>query len=140
MDLEPGPFAVRDPMPLRPRVVTPHLFEGLAADLVGVLGGVDGGLGTLTAQLALTINQDVDPTFLSTLAGAVAGLEAIGPAADQVELAAIAGNGAAIGAGADAQQLDLPGPDETEPPTDDPPFQHEPGPSDEPEPGGPPPI
>lgn len=140
MPNEPGPFAVRDPMPLHPRIVTPHLFEGLAADLAGVLGGVDQGLGAIAATLAPAVGTDIDPAFGADLASAVTALEGLGPVSDQAELAAIAGAGAAIGQGADAQQLDLPGPEESEPPPDEPPFEHEPGGPEDGDGGRPPQI
>lgn len=136
----PGPYAVRDPMPLAPRVVTPHLFEGLGAELVGVLGGVDGGLAAVTATLAPVVGQDVDPAFGADLGAAVDGLTGLGLLGDAVDYANVLGAGNAIDGATDAQQRDLPGPDETEPPSEDQGFEHEPGPSDEPEPGGPPPI
>jgi hypothetical protein len=129
---DPGPFAHADPLPIPPRILRPHEFEGLYRDLAGVVGGVDTGLGIITATLAPAVNTDIDPTFPAQLGAAVEGLDALALHADAVDLANIVGNGNAIDGSTDAQQRDLPGPNETEPPTADPAFEHEPAP-----PGGP---
>lgn len=112
---EPGPFHVREAMPLGPRVVTPHLFEGLAADLVTQLGGADVGLAGAVAAIAPFTTRELDSAYNTDVAPAAGGLELLDTPGDAAEIASIAGVADGVSGELATQLQDLPGPDETEP-------------------------
>lgn len=102
-------------MPLGPRVVQPHEFEGLAADLVAQLGGADVGLGNAIAAIAPMVGRELDSAFNTDVAPAAGGLELLDRPEDAAELASIVGVVDAVAADAGAQLLDLPDPNAPDP-------------------------
>jgi len=112
---EPGPYHVREPMPLGPRVVQLHEFEGLAADFVRQLGGFDVGLGGAIAAIAPMAGRELDSAYNSDVAPALGGLELLDTPGDAADLASIAGVADGVLGEIATQALDLPGPDEDEP-------------------------
>jgi hypothetical protein len=70
MDIEPGPFTEREPLPLGPRISREGLFEQLAAQLVDPLSGADGGLDRLRATVGDGVPTDLDATYAATVGAA----------------------------------------------------------------------
>src|SRR5262245_58186907 len=129
MELEPGPFAVRDAMPLPPRVFTPGRVAGLVADVQTAHGGVELGLGGTRGALASTDGTGLAVPDGGAIADAANGADAVVPGGDNDALAAAVDSGVAIDEDGALQQGSLPGPDEDEPPSDlDSPIEQEPPP------------
>ncbi len=129
MVFEAGPYVVRDPLPLAPRIVQPGTFGALAADFPFIGSSVDAALATHARDLAPYVNRVVDPLLDTALAVALDGLDALAPASDAAALSDIH---AAIDAVLDdvaIQAADLPGPDEPDPTSAAPPTG-EPDPGD----------
>jgi hypothetical protein len=136
MDLEPGPFAVRDEMPLVPPVFTPGRVLGLAADVADAHAAADEGLRQTFGALAGTEDGGLAVPDGGAIAEAANGADAVTPGGDNDALAGAVGSGVAIDEDGALQQTNLPGPDEDEPPSDlDNPIESEPHPpSDDPHP------
>lgn len=128
MPYETGPIVI-EWLPLAPRVSLPAAFEALGADFPFTGSSVDEALHAHAVALTPYVNRDVDPSFIDTLATAVATLDGLAPASDAVWLGDIH---AAIDSVVDdvaTQGLDLPGPDELEPPAAPTPSDGDPGPA-----------
>ena len=69
MELEP-PYLVREDMPLGPRVMTDHLFEGFAEQAVAALGDSDPALFSLQTTIAENVADGLDARFTSTIGAA----------------------------------------------------------------------
>src|SRR5262245_50893241 len=138
---EPGPFAVREPMPLPPRVITPGRVTSLGAELSWFYRGTDDQFGAFSAALARDGSAAYAGDDGGALGDAVAGADATVPGGANDALAAAVDNGVAIDDDGSIQQSVLPGPDQNYPADGtDAPLEHEPPPhgGDEPPrgPGG----
>jgi hypothetical protein len=67
VELEPGPFAVRDPLPLGPRVSRDGLFESLLEPLAVALGASDPVLAPAQGAIATNSDDGLEATYLSTV-------------------------------------------------------------------------
>lgn len=70
MELEPGPFAVRDAMPFGPRVSREGLFTGLLDELAATLQGSDPQLELARQRVGDDLPQDLEATYASTVGDA----------------------------------------------------------------------
>lgn len=123
---EPGPYATRDPMPLRPRVTVPFEFEGIGARAYAQLAGVDPGLGGAAGVLLPFQGQTLDAAYNTDIAPVVVGLGELGAPGDAAHLNALnARADEAIGDLA-ARAAELPGANENSP-GDDSPTTPDPG-------------
>lgn len=114
---EPGPI-VREPLPLRERIVQPGTFEGLAGDMSRVLGASETVLGGAVAAIAPAVGASLDPNFAADVAPAADTVQTIGTVDDpSAPGAAVAGLGAAD-SDIDGQTRELPGADALEPSDD----------------------
>jgi hypothetical protein len=139
MDLLPGPGAFRGPLPLGPRVATPHLFEQLADDLVPTLAGADAGLGAHSETVGRDVPADIESTYATT-AGVAEERNATQSGAQDVTTAPAlidTGTGAETYREAALPYLPQPSTPITVDFTDPPPP---PAPGGSPEPGGGPPL
>lgn len=114
MPFDPGPI-VPSPMPLAPPIVKPREFEALGAEIGTLIAGIDPHFAGYIQTIAPMLTRNLETPYQGDVAPAVAGLAGLGPAADDVELAAIAGLVDVVLGEVGVQQLDLPGPDEQEP-------------------------
>lgn len=149
MPFTPGPIVI-ELLPLRPRIVLPGHFEGLAAELGSLMLGVDTGLSTRAATIAPLLNMELESSFQADVVPAYGALDALAPASDGVELGEIVGAVDAVIDDLTVQQHDLPPAEVVEPqlPVDDreppgpQPFDQgppgPPGPEGPPGPQGPP--
>ena len=112
---EPGPFAVREEMPLRRNVVQPREFEGVGAELARALGGADIGFAGVVATIAPLAARELDSAYNTDVAPAAGGLEQLDTPGDAAELASIVNVVDAVAADAGAQLLDLPDPNAPDP-------------------------
>jgi hypothetical protein len=124
----PGPFWVREAMPLGPRVTRPREFEGLAADLVRALGGVDAGLGGAVTTIAPLAARELDTAYAADVAPAFDGLATLGTPEDAAAIAAIARGTDDAAAELARQAADVPGADEADPTVPGAPPPADPGP------------
>ena len=67
MELEPGPFAVREDMPFGPRVSRDGLFESLLDPLVVALGASDDVLTPASTAIASNTDDGLEATYASTI-------------------------------------------------------------------------
>jgi hypothetical protein len=109
MIYEPGPFAIRSPMPLGPRVVSPNLFLGDVVAIQGTIAAVEQGWGASVSVIAPLAARSLDADYNNDVVPAFTNLDLFDTPAENAQFAAIAG--AADGAITDAthQLLDLPG-------------------------------
>lgn len=127
MELEPGPFAGRDALPLAPRVFTPGRVFALAADVTDAHAAVDANLAGTLGQLAGTDGAGLAVPDGGAIGQAANGADGVTPGGNNDALAGAVGSGVAIDEDGAVQQTALPGPDEDEPPTDlDNPIESEP--------------
>jgi hypothetical protein len=123
MAYEPGPFWVREPMPLAPRAAQPREFEGLGAQLSRDLGGVDAGLGANVSILAPATSRNLDGAYAADVAPAFDGLAQMATPAEAAALAVIAGAADTTLGDLASQARDLPGANEGEPSVGAPPVE-----------------
>ena len=122
MPFEPGPFAVREPMPFGPRIVTPGTFANMGATLVSTLVAGDTVLGTQVHTLAGAAATDLDGPFNEEVAPAFDALGGLGLGEDDVEIADVAVVADETLTEIGGLVADLPAPDdETVPPEEPPP-------------------
>lgn len=135
MALEPGPFAVRDVMPLPPRVFTPGRVLSLAADAQAAHAGIEQGLASTSHALAVESSSGLEVPDQGAVITSYLVAGGVAPGGDNDALARAVDSGYAIDGDGALQQTSLPGPDEDEPPTDlERDIEHEPGPPPEGEP------
>jgi hypothetical protein len=117
MIYEPGPFAIRTPMPLGPPVVPPGLFLSDAAALAPTVAGLDQGWGTTVATIAPIADRSLDADYNADVAPAFTGLDLFDTPAENADFARIAGAADVALEDAAQQVLDLPGAGEGTPGT-----------------------
>lgn len=136
MELEPGPFHARTPLPLGRRIVTPGDFLSLASDLVRDLRGITAGLDVVHGELAADGGAAFRVDDGGAIGDATNGADAIVPGSANDDLAGAIGSGGAIEGDASGQAGQLPGPDDVEPDIGlDGPIEPEPAAPPEPPPG-----
>lgn len=126
MIYEPGPFALRTPMPLGPRVTSPGLFLSDAAALAPTVAGLDAGLVAQASTIAPLASRSLDADYNADVAPAFTGLDLFDTAAENAEFAAIASAADTTLTDIDRQLADLPGAGELEP-GQNPPTTPDPG-------------
>lgn len=127
MVLEPGPFAIRTPMPLGPPVTRPGLFLSDVADIQGAVGGLEQGWGTSVSTIAPLSDRTLDPDYNRDVTPAFTGLDLFDTPAENATFAAIAGAADATLSDVGQQLLDLPGAGEPTPGGPAPPPTPDPG-------------
>lgn len=125
MIYEPGPFAMRTPMPLGPRIASSGLFLSDAAALAPTVAGLDAGWGAQAGTIAPLVTRSLDGDYNADVVPAFTGLDLFDTPAENAEFARIAGAAETTLADIGQQMLDLPGagelePGQTLPPTPDP--------------------
>ena len=125
MIYEPGPFAIRSPMPLGPRIVEPGLFLSDAAALAPTVAGLDQGWGAQVTTIAPLVDRSLDGAYNADVAPAFTNLDLFDTPAENAEFAQIAGAADATLVDVDRQLADLPGagelpPGSSQPTTPDP--------------------
>jgi hypothetical protein len=128
MELEPGPFRDRHDLLEHTGIVPRGYFAALGVEVTNVLDGAGGGLAAAHAELVPALARRLEGEYVADVIPAAV---ALGPFTDRTVPGDVSGPIAALGAAAvDAQRqhAELPGPDEPEPRTVDPPFEREPPP------------
>jgi hypothetical protein len=125
MIYEPGPFAIRTPMPLGPRVTQPGSFLSDVATIADTVAGFERGFTTSITTIAPIAERTLDPDYNRDVTPAFTGLDLFDTAAERAAFAAIAGAADGALSDVDRQMRDLPGageqpPDASQPPTADP--------------------
>jgi len=139
MELEPGPFAVREEMPLVPPVFTPGRVRGLVADIQAAHGAIESSLNGSRNELASQDTIGLAVPDGGAIAGAAGGADSVVPGGDNDALGSAVGSGVAIDEDGALQQGNLPGPDEDEPGSElNNPVEGEPAAPSEPTPEPPP--
>jgi hypothetical protein len=136
MELEPGPFAVRDPLPWHRASGPPDQFLSLMGEHAPVIHAIDGQLLTAKIVLAPAIDLRIDPAHEAAFADAGNALDTLDRPEDGATFSTMVAGGGAVDGDQQGQQGSLPGPDETEPDVGlDAPIEPEPAAPPEPPPG-----
>jgi hypothetical protein len=109
MIYEPGPFAIRTPMPLGPPVTRPGLFLGDVAAIQGAIGGLEQGWGASVSTIAPFVDRTLDPDYNRDVAPAFVGIDLFDTPAENAAFAAIAGAADVAVSDVTQQLVDLPG-------------------------------
>lgn len=102
-------------MPLGPPVMTGPIFQTIGAAAVQALRDSDAAFGDVALRIAPLTAGDLDSSFTTDVAPALAALAAIDPTADDGVIVKIFATLDAIRDSTDAQLVDLPGPETGDP-------------------------
>lgn len=108
MVYEPGPFAIRTPMPLGPPVTRPGLFLSDVGDIQNTIAGLEQGWGASVSLVAPFIGRTLDPDYNRDVAPAFVGIDLFDTPGENAAFAAIAGAADVALSDVNQQLVDLP--------------------------------
>lgn len=111
MVYEPGPITPQS-FELGPRIVTPGLFEGLAAPLAAFVTSGDAALAGYSAILAPLVGRELAPSFETDVVPAIVALDGLDTVADALDIAGVVGVVDSTLADLDVLAADLPNPND----------------------------
>jgi hypothetical protein len=115
MIYEPGPFAIRTPMPLGPPVTRPGLFISDVGEIQNAIAGLDQSWGASVSAIAPFVDRTLDPDYNRDVVPAFAGIDLFDTPAENAAFAAIAGAADTTVSDVTQQLIDLPGAGEAVP-------------------------